>query len=110
MEFRNKRERIKGVCQVTLTTKLSGKEEELVKKYGEPEIEMGLVLDLPSKKAKLKSGFPYKQSFDAADLGHEIAEQNSLTYVTEIENRIKVALAELRALTDNLTGEDVKSL
>lgn len=95
-------------------TELSEDDKKRMRKFGEPEIDLGGVfLDgeedeftLPSKKAKIRSDFPYTAEFDSRDSPFdENTSTKVVAYRTEIINRITSALEDLRDQADTFTGE-----
>ena len=93
---------------------LSEGDKKLMRKFGEPEIDLGGVFledtgneyELPEKKAKIRADFPYTAEFDSRDADFE---DNTLTkvlaYETEIVARFTTALEDLRDNTDTFTAE-----
>ena len=93
---------------------LSEDDKKRMRKFGEPEIDLGgTFLEgtgdeflLPVKKAKSRADFPYTAEFDSRD---EPFDTNTSTkvvaYRTEILARITTALETLRDQTDTFTGE-----
>jgi len=98
---------------------LSDTDKNLMKKFGEPEIEMGDVyLDgtgneftLPTKKAKIRSDFPYTQEFDSTSAPFDTNTQVKVeAYRDDIVDRFNDALVALRAIPDTFTGEKVYTI
>lgn len=93
---------------------LSEDDKKRMKKFGEPEIDLGGTFlgttdnefVLPSKKAKIRADFPYTAEFDSRDSQFaEDTETKVVAYRTEILSRITTAFTTLRAQTDTFTGE-----
>lgn len=92
---------------------LSDGDKKLMQKFGEPEIDMGgdfgtspNTFTLAAKKAKIRSDFPFLQTFDARD---EDFEENTKikveSYRDTIVTRFTSALETLREAEDTFTGE-----
>ena len=116
------------VWKLTFTldiTSLSESDKELMRKFGEPQINIGgtLLADtpnqlvLPDKYIRVRSGLPFTQEFDA----------KSLTLPTEAENKAaaaaqalafqetfvaayEAAFAALRTNADSFTGEYIVNI
>lgn len=95
---------------------LSEADKRAMAQFGEPEIELGGVFlegtanefTLPSKKAKVRTDFPYTQQFDARSPEFEedtLIKANA--YRDAIVERFIDAFAELRSKPDTFTGEQV---
>lgn len=93
---------------------LSEDDKKRMKKFGEPEINLGgtFLEDtddefvLPNKYVKIRSDFPYTAEFDIRDT--QFAENTSTkvtAYQTEIITRLTDAIEGLRDQTDTFTGE-----
>lgn len=89
-------------------------DKKLMAQFGEPEIEMGGVFlegeetefTLPTKKARIRSDFPFTQEFDSTDSQFSSATQTKVeAYRDEIVTRFTDALETLRASQDNFVGE-----
>lgn len=94
--------------------KLSEDDKRRMRKYGEPEIDLGGVFmedtpnefTLPSKKAKIRSDFPYTQEFDSLTAPFDENTQTKVeAFRDEILSRIEDALDDLRSQTDTFSGE-----
>ncbi len=94
--------------------KLSEADKQAMQNFGEPEIDLGGTFledtanefTLPAKKAKIRSDFPFTQTFDAKSSDFETNTKTKVeAYRTEIISRITTALEELRAEEDSFTGE-----
>lgn len=95
-------------------TYLSDGDKKAMRQFGEPEIDMGGTFladtanefSLPTKKAKIRSDFPYTASFDSRDSDFET---NTVTkvegYRDAIVTRFTTALTDLREMEDTFTGE-----
>lgn len=93
---------------------LSDTDRKLMKKFGEPEIEMGGVFleggenefTLATKKARIRRDFPFTQEFDSTSADFETNTQTKVeAYRDDIVDRFSTALTTLRATTDTFTGE-----
>lgn len=93
---------------------LSEGDKKAMRQFGEPEIALGGTFlsetenefTLPAKTAKLRSDFPFTQTFDSRD---ETFSENTLTkvvgYRDAIITRITDAIEALREEADTFTGE-----
>lgn len=93
---------------------LSEGDKKLMRQFGEPEVEMGGTFlastdnefTLPTKKARLRSDFPFTESFDSRDADFE---ENTKTkvegYRAAIVTRMTTAFTTLRAQEDTFTSE-----
>lgn len=95
-------------------TALSEGDKILMQQFGEPEIDLGgTFLDntaneftLPTKKAKIRSDFPFTQNFDSRDSAFETNTKVKVEgYRDEIILRITNAFTTLRTNVDTFTGE-----
>ena len=93
---------------------LTEADKKAMRQFGEPEIDLGGTFlaetdnefTLPSKKAKLRSDFPYTQYFDSRDTDFESATKVKVeAYRDEIITRITSAMTTLRGLSDTFSGE-----
>lgn len=93
---------------------LSEDDKKRMKKFGEPEIDLGGTFlegeddefTLPAKKAKIRSDFPYTAEFDSRDSPFdENTSTKVVAYRTEIITRITDALETLRETPDTFSGE-----
>lgn len=89
----------------------------LMEKYGEPTLALGgdfvsapdyVDYSLPARYAKLMSESPFTQRFDSQDFND--ADARADVWKTEIQDRITVLVADLRARTDTFTGEEVVTI
>jgi hypothetical protein len=96
-------------------TSLPESDKELMRKFGEPLINIGGVFledsdnsfSLPEKYIRVKSDLPYVQEFDAKSnvLGFVSTQAQAEGFQEAFVDRYQTALSELRALQDNFTGE-----
>lgn len=93
---------------------LSDTDKKLMKRFGEPEIEMGGVylegtgneFTLPTKKARIKADFPFLQEFDSKAPPFNTNTQTKVeAYREDIVERFTDALVALRETPDTFTGE-----
>jgi len=93
---------------------LSDTDKKKMRQFGEPEIEIGGVyLDntaneftLPTKKARIRSDFPFTQEFDSSSEPFDTYTQTKVeAYRDEIVDRFETALTTVRAIADTFTGE-----
>jgi len=101
------------VYRVTLMTQdWSEGDQELMSKYGEPEIDLGGSFDgpftLPNDLRRIMSESPFTERFDIADSA--LAEARAGVWETEISARITTAMTTLRANTDDFTKEEVETI
>ena len=93
---------------------LSDTDKRKMRQFGEPEIEMGGVyladtdneFILPTRKARIRSDFPFAQEFDSLSTPFDTATQTKIeAYRDAIVTRFTSALIAVRAITDTFTGE-----
>lgn len=92
---------------------LSDGDKRLMKKFGEPEIDMGGTFlsgedqfILPAKKAKIRSDFPFTQTFDSRDTDFASNTKTKVeAYRDAIVTRFTTAIEDLRASEDTFSGE-----
>lgn len=93
---------------------LSDGDKNLMRKFGEPEIDMGGTFlaetantyVLPSVKAKVRADFPFTQTFDSRDTDFSTATLTKVeAYRDEIVDRFTTAMTTLRTTADAFTGE-----
>ena len=98
---------------------LSQADKKAMQQFGEPEIDLGGTFlaetdnefTLPAKKAKIRSDFPYTQTFDSRDEAFtENTSTKVLAYRDEIITRVTDALTALREESDSFTGEHVYNI
>jgi hypothetical protein len=104
-----------GVYKVSIKTeKWSELDQQLMAKYGEPEIDLGgsftgpPAFTLSSNLVKIMSESPFTQSFDSQDYAD--AEDRADVWATEISARIDAAVTDLRTNTDDFTREEVETV
>jgi hypothetical protein len=97
-------------------------DKDLMRKFGEPEIDTGGTFTVPSmggdteytlpnKFIKIKSGLPYTQEFDSKSPVFENDTQNkALAYEQEFISRYSEAFQNLRNNLDTFTGESVENI
>lgn len=100
------------------TDALSNQDKDLMKKYGEPEIDLGgsfgtspNVFTLPSKLVKIRSDFPIRQEFDSRSAPFDtntLIKVNS--WITQVSTEFSNAMTTLRDNTDTFTGESVTNI
>ena len=92
---------------------LSDTDKSLMRRFGEPEIQMGGTFlsggdqfTLPTVTARIRSDFPYIQTFDATQPPFNTDTQVKVEgYRDAIVTEFTTALTTLRAMTDTFTGE-----
>lgn len=93
---------------------LSDSDKKRMKAFGEPEIQVGGVyLDttaneftLPEKYVRIRSDFPFVQTFDSTSADFETNTQTKVeAYRDDIVTRFTTAITTLRAIPDTFTGE-----
>ena len=103
-------------------TSLPENDKDLMRKFGEPEINVGGIITytigeeessytLPNKYIKIKSGLPYTQEFDSKSPDFQEAVQvKALAYEEEFISRYAAAFEDLRSNADSFTGERVQNI
>jgi hypothetical protein len=95
---------------------LSENDKKLMRNFGEPEINLGgTFLDsteneytLPEKHVRVRTDFPFTQSFDAKDTVFlENTETKVEAFETEIVSRFTLAFTTLRENDDTFNGEAI---
>lgn len=93
---------------------LSESDKLLMRKLGEPQIDLGGEIPgegedafiLPNKYVKIRSDFPYTAEFDSNSAPFDTNTQTKVeNYRDEIVSRFTDAFTALRAFTDTFTGE-----
>jgi hypothetical protein len=98
--------------------KLSESDKQLMAKFGEPEINVGGVIEgpliqdedttytLPTKYIKIRSGLPYTHEFDSRTTPFNThTQEKAEAFQALFISRYTQALVELRANEDTFTGE-----
>ncbi len=111
------------VWKLTFTldvTSLPESDKELMRKFGEPQINVGVTLlsgtenelILPDKYIRVRSSLPYTQEFDSKSLPNETeadrkaaAAAQALAFQTYFVETYEDAFAALRSNADSFTGE-----
>ena len=100
------------VFKVVLDTEdWSELDQQLMEKFGEPEIDLGGVFtgasmySLPHDLVKIESESPFTQGFDYRD--HTTAQARATTWGIKITDRITAAVTTLRTQADTFTKEQV---
>jgi hypothetical protein len=103
-------------------TSLPESDKDLMRKFGEPEINVGGTITyvisevestytLPDKYIKIKSGLPYTQEFDSKSPDFlEAVQVKALAYEEEFISRYSAAFEDLRTNADSFTGERVQNI
>jgi hypothetical protein len=98
---------------------LSNSDKDLMRKFGEPEINLGGTFlgstanefTLPDEYVKIRSGFPVRKEFDSRS---EPFDTNTVTkvnaYKNEIQTRFLDAFTDLRANSDTFTSEEIDNV
>jgi hypothetical protein len=98
---------------------LSETDKKLMRKFGEPEIQVGgLYLDgdpdefeLPELTIKIRSDLPYTAEFDSRTAPFDENTQTKVeAYIADIVDRFESAFTTLRAMPDTYTGEEVHNI
>jgi len=101
------------------TTKLSETDKELMRKFGEPEINVGgTFLDstaneysLPDKYIKVISGLPYTQEFDSTSTPFDTNTQTKAeAFQSSFISKYTDAFTALRENADTFTGESIVNI
>ncbi len=99
--------------------KLSEDDKLRMRRYGEPEIDMGgtfltdteLEYTLSEKKAKIRSDFPFTQEFDSRDPDFDSDTQTKVeAYRDAIITRFTDAFTTLREIEDTFTADKVYNI
>ena len=98
--------------------KFSESDKQLIAKFGEPEINVGGLIDgpqiqgesinytLPDRYIKIRSGLPFTQEFDSkSEMFQEFTKEKALRYQDAFVNRYTGAIEDLRAKQDTFSGE-----
>lgn len=112
MKVRQFNEVNNDIFRVVLKTEdWSEADQQLMEKFGEPEIDVGGVFTgpplytLPSDLVKIASESPFVQDFDKRD--HVDAQDRATVWGTNITLKISTAITTLRSQTDTFTKEQV---
>lgn len=109
-------DKVWSVLFTNIPSQLTNNDREIMRKYGEPLVNVGGVFlsgtenefSFPNEYRKIRNEFPFKREFDTRDPDFE---DNVLTkigaYSDAILFRITTELDTLRAKTDNFSGETV---
>jgi hypothetical protein len=104
-----------GVYRVTLYTEdWSQADQELMAKFGEPEIDVGgsftgpPAYTLDTNLVRIMSESPFTQGFDSSDYAD--AQDRAEVWKDEVSTRISTAVATLRGNADNFSGEEVENV
>jgi hypothetical protein len=104
---------------------LSESDKELMRKFGEPQINIGGTLlagtpnelTIPDKYIRVRSGLPFTQEFDAKSLSlptevdnKEAAAAQALAFQETFVAAYEDAFAALRANADSFTGEYIVNI
>lgn len=95
-------------------------DKELIKKFGEPQIDIGGVyledtdneFTLPSKFIRVRSDLPFVQEFDAKSnlLGFASSQAQAIAFQTEFVTRYQEAFTVLRSNPDTFSGEFIQNI
>jgi hypothetical protein len=101
-------------------TALSEADKELIRKFGEPQINIGGVyledtpdeFTLADKFIRVRSDLPYTQEFDAKSnpLGAVSSQAQALNFQSEFVDRYQIAFTDLRDNPDTFTGEFIENI
>lgn len=100
---------------------ISSTDQELIIKFGEPEINLGgevkaddtvtVLMTLPNEYIKIISGLPHKIIIDTTVAPWDTDTDNKLTsYRKRLQERIVAAITALRALGDTYTNEYITQI
>lgn len=98
---------------------ISQSDKDLIKKYGEPEINVGGTFlagtgneyVLPDQFIRIVSDMPFTQNFDSTTGTFATATVTKVTqFVTDTLTKIEDAVTTLRANTDTFSGETVTNI
>ena len=99
--------------------KLSDTDKQLMKKFGEPEIQVGgdyawtdgQTFTIPTKTVRIRTDFPFTQEFDATSTEFSSDTESKVTfYINTIVTRFTTALTDRRDTADTYTGEEVHNI
>lgn len=87
-------------------------DNELMVKYGEPQIDIGgsfsdPTFTLPSVLKNIKTESPFAEQFDARDTSAATAKARAQRWASDIADRIETAVGTLRGNDDDYSGETV---
>jgi len=94
-------------------------DKELMRKFGEPEINVGGTFTvpevgdftLPDKYIKVRSGLPFTQEFDSKSPEFLTdVQEKALAFEEEFVSRYAQAFTDLRVSQDTFTGERVENI
>ena len=104
-----------GVYKVSLRTEdFSELDQQLMAKFGEPEIDLGgsftgpPAFDLSNDLRRVRSESPFTVKFDIADFAD--ADDRAEVWATEMSTKIGTAMTTLRANTDDFSKEEVETI
>jgi len=104
-----------GVYKVSLRTEeFSEVDQQLMAKFGEPEIDVGSsftgppAFDLSADLRRIRSESPFTMKFDVDDYAD--ADDRATVWADEMTTRIGTAMTTLRANTDDFTKEEVENI
>lgn len=99
--------------------KLPESDKELLRKFGEPSIDIGgtytpsagTSFTLPAKFIKVKSDLPHTQEFDSKSADYSTnTKEKALKFQETFITKYNAAFAALRAKADTFTGEQVENI
>jgi len=106
---------VDDVYKISLYTEdWSQGDQDLMANFGEPEVDIGgdftgpPAFTLSTNLARIMSESPFTQSFDGRDFAD--AEDRAVVWKDEVSALIVAAVAVLRALDDEFTGEEVENV
>ena len=104
----------KSVYKIMRYTELTTTEKDIVKSYGDPDVQVGGVFTgftLPEALKKMQAGFnPFVQPFDGLELGFDTARERALNYQTVLHERLHQVIDDLREKVDGFNGEFVSTV
>ena len=107
-----------GIFKITINTEdWSEGDRQLMADYGEPQIDLGGVIDgpapsyvvftLPSDYVNIMSDSPFQQGFDSRDTSSTTAQEYAVAWKLTMVARIEAAVTALRTISDTFTNEEV---
>lgn len=95
-------------------TSFTAQEDELIVKFGEPQVNFGgditgpPAFTLADHFRGIKNGVPYTNAIDAN--GDAQAKSKMVAWIAEIRGRMLTAISNLRAQTDDWSGDVIETL
>lgn len=94
---------------VTIKVVPSKTEQEKLKKFGDPLVQIGGTFNniaVAEQEKKIPSQFPVVMEFDGVETSNTIASEAGRQWEAEMKVRIRHAITEFKAIPDDFTNED----